>query len=96
MAGLLPDRNEALTAAVADYLDLVSAEYRLVELGLLRRKIWRIWKPDIQEALRGPLIGREWPALSSRFDSHGKFKDWVSQEVGAAALSESEEGSHDS
>ena len=80
----LPDRDNDLTEAVLDYLNLVSGEYYLQEKKLLTKTVWDVWKPDIQEALQSPLIVREWPDVSAQFEAHGQFKRWVNSQIGAA------------
>lgn len=73
----LPEESLELTIAVLKYLNLCSEEYYLRETGQLSKKIWNIWKEELERTLRSNLVRREWPKIKSEFASYSKFQKYV-------------------
>ena len=73
----LPPESNGLTIAVLKYINLCSEEYYLRESGQLSKKVWNIWKDELERTLQSNLVKREWPKLKGEFNSYGKFQDFV-------------------
>lgn len=73
----LPEEGLELTSSVLKYLNLCSEEYYLRETRQLSKKIWNIWKEELERTLRSNLVRREWPKIKSEFESYSKFQKYV-------------------
>ncbi len=73
----LPLESEKLTIAVLKYINLCSKEYYLRESGQLSKKVWNIWKDEMERTLQSNLVKREWPKINSEFKSYNKFQRYV-------------------
>ena len=74
-----PESSNELTIAVLKYLNLCAEEYYLRETGQLSKKIWNIWKDELEKSLQSKLIKREWKTLKNEFSSYRKFQVYVDQ-----------------
>lgn len=74
-----PQASNELTIAVLKYLNLCSEEYYLRETGQLSKKVWNIWKDELEKSLQSKLVKREWKTLKNEFSSYGKFQVYVDE-----------------
>jgi hypothetical protein len=72
-----PQRGEQLSLCILRYLNLCYEEFFLHQHGYLSKKIWLIWKEEIERMLRSPLLRREWQCLRSEFRSYPAFVAFV-------------------
>ncbi len=47
-------------AAIREYFDLLAHEYALVDLGILDKRVWNIWQPDIKRIVNTQLVSEVW------------------------------------
>jgi len=73
----LPQESEELTLSVLRYLNLCGEEYYLYKKGWLDRRMWDLWKGELERTMRTPLFVREWRKLSKEFDTYPAFKEFV-------------------
>jgi hypothetical protein len=73
----LPERSEELSICLLRYLNLCSEEFFLYRTGFLSKRIWAVWQPEIERALRSPVLKREWQRVRVEFKSHPEFFDFV-------------------
>jgi hypothetical protein len=73
---LPPERSE-LTVAVLKYINLCSEEFYLRESGQLSKKVWNIWKEELDRTLQSNLVKREWPKIKNEFISYPKFQKYT-------------------
>ena len=73
----LPEESEELSLSVLRYLNLCGEEYYLYRKGWLDRRMWALWKDELNRTMRTPLFVREWKKLSKEFDTHPEFKKYV-------------------
>jgi hypothetical protein len=69
----LPPESNELTIAVLKYINLCSEEYYLRESGQLSKKVWNIWKDELERTLQSNLVRREWPKLKGEYYSYKRF-----------------------
>jgi type VI protein secretion system component VasK len=75
----LPEQSELLTLAVLKYPNLCSEEFYLQKNRYISRKVWNIWKEELERMLNTPLVRREWKTLKNEFQSYRDFVDYVEQ-----------------
>ncbi|MFK7759846.1 MAG: hypothetical protein AB8C13_07865, partial [Phycisphaerales bacterium] len=46
--------------AIREYFDLLAHEHALVDLGILDRRVWNIWQPDIKRIVNTQLVSEVW------------------------------------
>ncbi|MGJ8636376.1 MAG: hypothetical protein ACSHX5_05995 [Phycisphaerales bacterium] len=51
--------------AIREYFDLLAHEHALVELGILDRRVWNIWQPDIKRIVNTQLVSQVWHSRTS-------------------------------
>jgi len=73
----LPVRSEELPICPLRYLNLCSEEFFLYRKGFLSKKIWAIWKPEIERMLRSPVLRREWECIRNEFKAYPDFFAFV-------------------
>lgn len=73
----LPERSEELSICILRYLNLCSEEFFLYRKGFLSKKIWAVWKPEIERMLRSPLMLREWQRIRVEFKAYPDFFAFV-------------------
>lgn len=73
----LPPKSEELGICILKYLNLCSEEFFLYQNGFVSRKIWSIWRPEIERAIRTPMLRREWERIRNEFQSYPEFLDFV-------------------
>jgi hypothetical protein len=81
-----PPRSEALSICLLRYLNLCSEEFFLHRRGFLSRRIWRVWRPEMERVLRSPLLRREWPCIRREFDSYPEFFQFVERVMAAGPI----------
>jgi len=74
-----PPPSHEVSIAILRYLNLCSEEFYMYTSGYLSRKIWLIWKSELERTILSPLFKREWPKLQSEFVSYPEFLDYVNQ-----------------
>jgi len=73
----LPEESEELSLSVLRYLNLCGEEYYLYKKGWLDKRMWSLWKGELERTMRTPLFVREWKKLSREFDTYPDFKEFV-------------------
>lgn len=73
----LPSESNELTIAVLKYINLCSEEYYLRERRLLSKKVWNMWKDELERTLKSELVRREWLKVKIEFETYPKFKNYV-------------------
>ena len=46
--------------AIREYFDLLAHEHALVDLGILDKRVWNIWQPDIARIVNTQLVSEVW------------------------------------
>jgi len=72
-----PPESKELTLAVLKYLNLCSEEYYLMEEKLLSKKLWNIWKDELENILQSKLVRREWPKIKNEYSAYKEFQMYV-------------------
>jgi hypothetical protein len=73
----LPPESTELTVSLLKYLNLCSEEFYLWKHGYLAKTVWIVWEGDLKRIIGSPLMGREWPLLSTEYLSHPDFLEYV-------------------
>lgn len=73
----LPPESDALTLAVLRYLNLCSEEFYLWRRGYLSKRLWGIWRAELERMLQTPWLMREWDKLKNEFVSYPEFRTFV-------------------
>ncbi|HWG41875.1 MAG TPA: hypothetical protein VN688_03745 [Gemmataceae bacterium] len=73
----LPPQSEELRICILKYLNLSSEEFFLYQTGFVSKKIWNIWRPEIERAVRTPMLKREWQRIRHEFKSYPEFFAFV-------------------
>ncbi len=77
----LPQESTELKIAVLKYINLCSEEYYLRETGLLSKKVWNMWKDELERTLQSNLVKREWLKVKIEFESYPKFQNYVERVI---------------
>lgn len=73
----LPEPSEGLSVSLLRYLNFCSEEFFLCRAGFVSKKIWDIWQPEIERALRSPDLRREWRRIRIEFREYPDFFAFV-------------------
>ena len=73
----LPPASPELTLAVLKYINLCSEEYYLWDSGQLSKKVWNIWKDELERTLQSTLVEREWKKLETEYKSYPEFIKYI-------------------
>ena len=79
-------RRDKIKVCMLRYLNLCSEEFHLMKSGYLAKKVWGIWKNELEHTLRTPLYRTGWLELKDDFQSHPDFLDYVRQVQGSGEV----------
>jgi len=73
----LPPRTPKLSKDIMKYFNLTAEEHYLYQNRYMSRKLWSRWEPDIKNALKHPVIRREWEKMKHQWNPTSEFRSFV-------------------
>jgi hypothetical protein len=73
----LPPRSQELTDCTLYCIQFIADVYQLHKNGYISKRLWTLWEREIKQTLTGPVLQREWEAVSVEFAHNYDFLQYI-------------------